>query len=99
MKKTIKAKDLCKGLPEEIGNYIDYCKKLTFEETPNYEKMKFFFLTILIKNKFQNDLKFSYLNKADLSRFGNKKRTISTSSKKKKTFLIKYLVILEIRHQ
>ena len=83
-KESIQTKDLCKGLPEEIENYIDYCKKLNFEETPDYEGMKFFFLTILIKNQFQNDLKFSYLDKAYLSKFEVQNRRITSISKKKK---------------
>ena len=86
MKESIQTKDLCKGLPEEIENYIDHCKNLTFEETPDYEKMKFFFLTILIKNKLQNDLKFSFLDKAYLSKFEVQNRRVTSISKKKKRF-------------
>ena len=89
MKETIRTKDLCKGLPEEIGHYLDYCKKLTFEENPDYEKLKFFFLTILIKKKLKNDLKFSYLNREYCSSLDNIKRDISSSRKKKKNLFDK----------
>lgn len=30
-------KKLCSGLPQSISKYIKYCKKLNFEETPNYK--------------------------------------------------------------
>jgi hypothetical protein len=26
---------LCKNLPEEIGNYLDYCRSMKFEEKPD----------------------------------------------------------------
>ena len=36
IKKNISIEDLCKGLPKEFVIYIDYVKKLEFEEQPNY---------------------------------------------------------------
>ena len=86
MKESIKGKELCKGLPEEFGNYIDYCRQLTFSETPDYEKVKFFFLSILIKNRLQNDLKFSYLNKSYLEILKKKKTSVSKSNRKRSLF-------------
>lgn len=39
---------LCKGLPSEMAIYLDYVKKLKFEEKPNYDMIR-----ELFRNAFQ----------------------------------------------
>jgi casein kinase 1 len=36
-KQSSAIKDLCDGFPEEFGIYLQYARKLSFEETPDYD--------------------------------------------------------------
>ena len=49
IKKSYTSKKLCKGLPEEIPKYLDYCRGLLFEEDPNYKYLRYLFEIILIR--------------------------------------------------
>ena len=55
--------ELCKGLPEEFSQYIKYCRNLHFKEDPDYDYLRGLFTTILIKNRHNNDLNFSWIIK------------------------------------
>ena len=50
MKKYMKIEELCKGLPKEIIEYMNYAKEMKFEQEPNYKYLKDLFRTILKKN-------------------------------------------------
>ena len=63
MKKTLIPKKMCEGLPEEFIDYIKYCRKLEFEQDPDYNYLKNLFSLILIKEKQKNDLKFVWISK------------------------------------
>ena len=55
MKQNIKEEYLTEGLPEEIKLFISYCKKLKFEEEPNYDYLKILLKKIInIKDSFIN---------------------------------------------
>ena len=43
--------ELCKGLPNGFCKYIDYCRKLDYEQDPNYNYLRYLFISILIKKK------------------------------------------------
>merc|ERR1719450_1969998 len=45
MKKHTSARSLCQDCPEELTDFIRYCRKLEFEQTPNYS-----YLRSLIRN-------------------------------------------------
>ena len=72
LKKTISVEQLCEGLPEEFAKYLNYTRKLNFEENPDYDYLRSLFSSILVKNQEKNDLIF----------FGSKKSTISKRMKK-----------------
>lgn len=40
LKSSIHAADLCAGLPDEFSQYIEYCKSLAFEQTPDYTYLR-----------------------------------------------------------
>ena len=63
IKKMTTTKTLCKGLPEEMASYINYCKRLFFEQDPDYNYLRSLFENILTKNTLKNDLNFSWSNK------------------------------------
>ncbi|KAI8882687.1 kinase-like protein [Backusella circina FSU 941] len=46
-KQTTIIKDLCDGFPEEFGEYLQYTRKLGFEEAPDYDYMKGLFDKVL----------------------------------------------------
>ena len=39
IKKETKVEDLCSGLPKEFEEFLNYCRKLEFEEKPDYEML------------------------------------------------------------
>ena len=72
MKKYMKIEDLCRRLPNEIIEYMNYAKSLKFEQEPDYKYLKNLFKIILKKNNVRFD-KYIYswcrndnLNKKDL---------------------------------
>ena len=50
MKKSISVQELCKDLPNEFAEYINYSRKLEFEQEPNYKYLKNLFISLLNKN-------------------------------------------------
>ena len=65
-KLTCAGGDLFKNLPEGLVNYVKYCQKLKFEEDPDYNYMKGFFLKILNEYNFNiNKINFCWINPND----------------------------------
>ncbi|KAI8098083.1 kinase-like domain-containing protein [Gilbertella persicaria] len=46
-KQTTSVKELCDGFPEEFGIYLQYVRKLGFEETPDYDFLRELFNKVL----------------------------------------------------
>ncbi|KAL7007311.1 Palmitoylated plasma membrane-bound casein kinase [Cystobasidiomycetes sp. EMM_F5] len=46
-KQTTAIKELCEGFPEEFNIYLNYVRKLGFEETPDYEFLRELFTKVL----------------------------------------------------
>ena len=47
---------LCDGIPSCFKEYVNYCRKLEFDETPDYE----YLISLLIKCGEENDLEIKY---------------------------------------
>ncbi|CAD8047734.1 unnamed protein product [Paramecium primaurelia] len=60
LKIELEAKDLCKGLPNEIQRYMDYVQKLKFTSTPDYKYLFSLFQKIAQQQGFQLDRKFDW---------------------------------------
>ena len=61
LKKYTPSKDLCRNLPPQFADYIDYCKKLSFEQDPDYEYLRSLFIDVLEDYNRFNDMKFSWI--------------------------------------
>jgi len=62
MKNSISTEMLCKKLPKEMAMYMNYCKKLYFEQDPDYKYLKSLFYAILYQINQKNDLKFFWIS-------------------------------------
>ena len=80
MKKNTSPEELCKGLPEEMTDYIRYAKQLEFEQEPNYNYLRKCFSKILKRIHTTNDqLVFSWIKLKDIK---NLKKPVNPSSRK-----------------
>jgi serine/threonine protein kinase len=71
--KCSKSEIICKGLPKETIYFLNYCRKLKFEQMPNYNYLRSLLFNILNYIKEKNDLHFYWI-KNDLNKKYNKKR-------------------------
>lgn len=46
---------LCEGCPNELRDYMRYCRKLGFEERPDYDYLKSLFLTVIERERYKDD--------------------------------------------
>ena len=76
LKKLLKPEEICKGLPEELTEYIRYCYNLNFEQQPDYEYLRGLFKNLLIRLQCKNYLNFSWLNKINFNKEGQNKKGI-----------------------
>jgi hypothetical protein len=53
MSTTIEA--LTRGLPQEFSDYLNYCRKLRFDEKPDYSVMRKMFRDLFAKQGFEYD--------------------------------------------
>ena len=94
----ITPEELCFGLPLEFSEYIKYCRKLEFEDDPNYDYLKHLFIAILKRNEQIMDeryiclIQFSWLRrkksgeKAKSNPKGISHSKYSASKKRKESF-------------
>ncbi|ELP83441.1 casein kinase, putative [Entamoeba invadens IP1] len=54
--------ELCEGLPEEFSIYLDTCKKLGFDQTPDYLQLRMLFWKIAKREGIQFDGQFDWFN-------------------------------------
>ncbi|ELP92519.1 casein kinase, putative [Entamoeba invadens IP1] len=52
--------ELCEGLPEEFATYLDTCKKLSFDQTPDYLQLRMLFWKIAKREIIVFDGKFDW---------------------------------------
>ena len=50
-----------KFILEEFVEYINYTRKLEFEQEPNYEYLRGLFRSVMVKNDYKNDLQFDWI--------------------------------------
>lgn len=62
-KKSISMNDLCGNNPKEFEMFLNYCRKLSFSEDPDYKYIKKLFHDLFHKSGFKHDLVFDWLKK------------------------------------
>ncbi|KAJ7650725.1 kinase-like protein [Roridomyces roridus] len=60
-KQTTPIVELCEGFPEEFAIYMNYVRKLGFEETPDYDFLRELFTKVLKSAGEQEDLVFDWM--------------------------------------
>ena len=53
--------EICKGTDEEFGTYLSYCRRLKFDETPNYEYLRKLFRNLFYSKNTQYDYVFDWM--------------------------------------
>ena len=70
-KLSISTERLCHELPDELKDYLNYCKGLKFEEEPDYEYLKGLFRQLASRLKIELDGRFDWSAKPIESRLKN----------------------------
>lgn len=52
---------LCKGFPEEFATYINYCRKLAFDEDPDYSYVRKLFKDLFVSKGFELDYMYDWV--------------------------------------
>jgi len=53
-KQSARPEDLCQGLPVEFEDFLRYCRRLQFQETPDYDQWIDEFRELAIENGYPN---------------------------------------------
>jgi casein kinase 1 len=90
MKSKISVENLCQKLPNEFCQYMNYVKKLSFEQKPDYEYLRNLFKNILFRIKERLDNIFSWVDLRNISKDINT-RSYSSIQRKRSNSHIKLL--------
>ena len=85
---------LFEGIPEELIDYVKYCKNLKFEEDPNYSYLRSLFNKIIIK-KSLNYITFSWINNNNI----NNKKLIGLPKNSSRHSNLRYRLLKNIKEQ
>lgn len=55
--------ELARGIPKEVKKYLDYCRKLKFEERPDYKQLRNFFADAFERLGFDHDYYYDWILK------------------------------------
>ena len=88
-RQEISLEQMCQNLPKQFFEYLIYCRKLNFEEDPNYDYLRNLFENLMKEKNFINDMKFSWIKekvykKMNLKGLSNEKTEKSVSVSRKK---------------
>ena len=83
-KKETSSEELCKDFPLEFFKYVDYTKKLEYEDNPDYDMLKKLFIDVIRENKGKMDYIYDWTTKADLQRRKEKRNEENTEKETNK---------------
>eukprot|EP00056_Hartaetosiga_gracilis_P002292 m.52352 g.52352 ORF g.52352 m.52352 type:complete len:330 (+) comp10994_c0_seq4:123-1112(+) len=75
-KRSTTLSSLCEGFPEEMKQFLEYPRKLQFEEGPDYGYLKKLFIHVYKREKYENTISFDWSKRAK-----KKQRKSSSSSR------------------
>jgi hypothetical protein len=52
--------ELTRGIPKEFGEFIDFCRRLQFDEKPDYIYLKKLFREVLVREGFSFDYNYDW---------------------------------------
>lgn len=58
-KRTV-TRNLCRGLPVEFCDFLDYCRSLAFDDKPDYDHLCRLFGNLLLQEGLENDMGFDW---------------------------------------
>ncbi len=64
-KRDTKPEDLCKNLPHQFQEYVEYTRGMDYEEDPNYEMLKDLFKAVMEKNCYKIDFIYDWSDPND----------------------------------
>ncbi|ORY10828.1 kinase-like protein [Rhizoclosmatium globosum] len=67
-KRTTPLRELCDGFPDEFAMYLQYCRDLKFEETPDYDYLRGLFTNVLVRMGEHDDGVFDWMIAMDSQR-------------------------------
>ncbi len=76
----ISSKELYKGYPNELAEFLDYTKNIEYNERPNYDMLRKLFDDIMLKEKYNYDYIYDWTTIEEKeSRKNNKSKTEPTN--------------------
>lgn len=60
-KRDTTVEELCEGMPEEFSIFLHYCRKLEYEEKPDYQFIRVMFRILAKKMDFEYDCEFDWV--------------------------------------
>ncbi|KAL2263794.1 hypothetical protein VTK26DRAFT_5086 [Humicola hyalothermophila] len=64
-KQTVPIEELCEGFPEQFAEYLNYVRKLGFEDTPDYDYLRNLFTSALKDAGLVEDGEYDWMKKQD----------------------------------
>ncbi|KAI8878410.1 kinase-like protein [Backusella circina FSU 941] len=84
-KQTTPVKELCDGFPEEFGIYLQYVRKLGFEETPDYDFLRELFNKVLRRMGESDDGMYDWMSLKDNRRQQDARLAVQHTNYRKST--------------
>jgi serine/threonine protein kinase len=66
-KQNTSAEELCQGFPQEFCDYVNYTRRLKFDEQPDYSYLRDLFKSVMIKYNYQFDYEYDWCINAPLN--------------------------------
>ncbi|KAJ6247831.1 casein kinase 1-like protein [Anaeramoeba flamelloides] len=73
---------LCEGLPVEFKEYLEYCKNLSFKDTPDYSLLRSKFRNLFLKKGYVYDYEYDWVKRKKQNLSTGQNKTISKSNSK-----------------